>query len=321
MSNDKQNEPGVWVTQRQVKLCGDFNTALFLSQCLYWSNRDMVKQRQGWFYKSRAEWQDEICLSRFQQENARKKLREMGLLVEDPVRTNIGIRIWYRVNLSVYYALLNKLSEQSEADRVAETADNSGVLYDSSLSERSENNKSDGLDINETSTESKYINNNKTIVLNTGLNEPLKPENGTLVSDNNTVNNNITSDNHCIDNDDIEIIECVEQSVEADASPLSENLTNCPDRKKHRIDPDAFLFNHPFIYQFVRYSHNSASDAFLETLVRYGFSHFDVQEELVRYVERHGHAIIEYYRKNSPMELSPLTRADIDDAVRASLEV
>ena len=307
---------GVFVINEQVRLTGSPNVARFLAQCLYWSNIEMVQQRQGWFYKSRDEWQAETWLSRYQQEKARKQLRAMGLLEEKHERRNTGIRLWFRLNTALYYALLNKLSEQSE---VAEAGDNSAVLYDSSLSEQSENNIYDYSYKYESSSYSNYKFNNETIVLNTGLNEPYKPENSTIVLVKNSIKNDKSSDNHCFDNNDIEIVD-VEESVEADASPLPADLTDCSD-KKHRIDPETFLFCHPFIYQFIRYCHNSASDAFLETLVTFGFADFEVQEALVRYVERHGHAILEYYRQNAPVKLQPLTRADIDDAVRASLEM
>ena len=311
---------GVFVTNEQVRLTGSPNVARFLAQCLYWSNIEMVQQRQGWFYKSRDEWQAETWLSRYQQEKARTQLRSMGLLEEKHERRNTGIRLWFRLNTALYYALLNTLPEQSESGQVA--GDIADVLHESALSERSENNITDYSYNYESSSYSNYIVNNETIVLNTDLNESYKPENGTIVLDNISIEKDKSSDNHCINNDGIESIECVEteESVEADASPLPADLTDCSD-KKHRIDPETFLFCHPFIYQFIRYCHNSASDEFLETLVRFGFAHFSVQAALVRYVERHGHAILEYYRQNAPVELQPLTRADIDDAVRASLEV
>ena len=313
MSDEK--EKGVWVTQRQVQLCGSHNVARFLAQCLYWSGVKTVQRRQGWFYKSRTEWQAETWLSRYQQEKARAQLKDMGLLEESHERMNTGIRLWFRLNTALYYALLNKLPEQSEAGQMAETGKYSDVLYDSTLTDWSENKQTDYSVNYETLTDSSYTFNNKTIVLNTGLNESYKPENSTIVLDNNNIDNNDYSDNHCV-----EIIEDVEieESVEADASPLSGDLDDCPET----IDPELFLFCHPFIYQFVRYCRNEVevngiSDVFLKTLSRYGFGHYDVQAALCRYVELHGHAILEYYRQNTPMDLKPLTRDDLDEAIRA----
>ena len=106
--------------------------------------------------------------------------------------------------------------------------------------------------------------------------------------------------------------------MEAGASPSPATWTDCPEY----IDPETYLFCHPFIYQFVRYCRNEVevngiSDVFLKTLSRYGFGHYDVQAALCRYVELHGHAILEYYRQNTPMDLKPLTRDDLDEAIRA----
>ena len=47
---------GVFVTNEQVRLTGSPNVARFLAQCLYWSNIEMVQQRQGWFYILQGVW-------------------------------------------------------------------------------------------------------------------------------------------------------------------------------------------------------------------------------------------------------------------------
>ena len=409
---------GVFVTQDQLKLTGSLNTATFLAQCLYWQQTDYVNNREdrpernGWFYKSRDEWKAETWLSRYQQEKARLQLRSMGLLEENHVRLNTGIRIWFRFNLSLYYALLNMdpkaqtltehckltldygnehwsfardgllervgelypmasqdvvsdavdghleywmlrcegkqspslaqlrgmlLSREKDffefldrvgqrgsqdTDQTAETENISDVLYERALSERSENNVNKDVCINETHTESKCVNNNKTLVLNTGLNESFKPENSTIVLNKNNIDSNKNSDIHCIDNNEVEIIEDVEveESVEADASPLSDDLTDCSDKNAYRIDPQTYVFCHPFIYQFVRHCSVSGRDDVLRSLKRYGFDHSDVLGALERFVEVYGHGLGMYWR-DAPVPVEPLTRADIDDAVRASLEV
>ena len=109
MSNqvDQQNERGVWVTQAQMRLTGSPDCALFLAQCVYWSKCTTVEKRSGWFYKTRNEWQAETCLSRYKQEKARKRLKELGVLQERHERLNDGIRLWYRINLGLLNKLLN----------------------------------------------------------------------------------------------------------------------------------------------------------------------------------------------------------------------
>ncbi len=49
---------------------GDIITALFLSQCIYWSS----KKDDGWFYKSSAEWREELSLSYYQIKRSSKAL-------------------------------------------------------------------------------------------------------------------------------------------------------------------------------------------------------------------------------------------------------
>jgi len=64
-----------------VVLTGSITAALFLSQAVYWTKR--TKEPDGWFYKSRAEWQEETGMSRREQETARKKLKALGIIRED----------------------------------------------------------------------------------------------------------------------------------------------------------------------------------------------------------------------------------------------
>ena len=65
-----------------VDLTGGILPALMLSQAIYWTPR--TKDRDGWFWKTRDQWQEETGMSRREQETARKKLR--GATVDgDPV--------------------------------------------------------------------------------------------------------------------------------------------------------------------------------------------------------------------------------------------
>ncbi len=108
---EQQKERGVWVTQAHMRLTGSPDSALFLAQCVYWSKCKIVEQRSGWFYKTRNEWQAETCLSRYKQEKARQRLKELGVLQERHERRNDGIRLWYRINLGLLNRKLNALGE------------------------------------------------------------------------------------------------------------------------------------------------------------------------------------------------------------------
>lgn len=76
-----------------VALTGSINAALMLSQAIYWSNR--TDDPEGWFYKSRDEWTDEIGLTHEQQETCRKRLRATGFWEEKEER--LKHRIWFRI--------------------------------------------------------------------------------------------------------------------------------------------------------------------------------------------------------------------------------
>jgi hypothetical protein len=91
-------------------------TAIFLSQAVYWSKR--TRDIDGWFYKTQAEWEDEIGLKRYDQEVARKRLRELGILEE--VRRGVPARLYFRINEDVLSDLLSGAeTEQSSLPKVS----------------------------------------------------------------------------------------------------------------------------------------------------------------------------------------------------------
>jgi hypothetical protein len=84
--------------------------ALMLSQAVYWSNR--TNDNNGWFYKTQAQWEDEIGLTRYEQEGARKKLKALGILEE--VKRGVPCKTFYRVNFSVLDNLLIQYAENQQ---------------------------------------------------------------------------------------------------------------------------------------------------------------------------------------------------------------
>jgi hypothetical protein len=54
-----------------IDLTGSIESALFLNQCIYWSDR--TTRKDGYFYKTYAEWQAETGLSRRDLDSARKR--------------------------------------------------------------------------------------------------------------------------------------------------------------------------------------------------------------------------------------------------------
>lgn len=84
-----------------VAITGSITAALMLSQAWYW--KDRTADPAGWFYKTQREWQEETGLTRYEQETARRVLKDRGLLEE---KTAPPYRLYFRVDkLAVYRAL------------------------------------------------------------------------------------------------------------------------------------------------------------------------------------------------------------------------
>jgi hypothetical protein len=96
------------------KLTHSIKAALMLSQAIFWSKR--TKDEDGWFYKSRYEWQSETDLTREEQEGARRILRQLGFWQEK--LQGVPGRLFYRVDLNLLYQKLIELHEQ-EAEKHA----------------------------------------------------------------------------------------------------------------------------------------------------------------------------------------------------------
>ena len=76
---------------------GGVNEALLFQQLAYWSNKG---DDPDWIYKTRDDLTEETTLNRYQQEQARKKLRSLGVVEEElrglPARVHFRI-VWERV--------------------------------------------------------------------------------------------------------------------------------------------------------------------------------------------------------------------------------
>lgn len=78
-----------------IKFCDDWNAAVLLNQLLYWS--DKTKNDEGWIYKSAEDWNEEICLSRYQVTQAKNKLEKMGIIETTLKKANGSPTLHYRV--------------------------------------------------------------------------------------------------------------------------------------------------------------------------------------------------------------------------------
>jgi hypothetical protein len=87
-----------------VTITKSITAALMLSQACYWSKRT---GEDGWFFKTRDEWEDETGLSRYEQEGARKILLRLGIMEEK--RQGVPCRIYFKVNVEQLLLMLPRL--------------------------------------------------------------------------------------------------------------------------------------------------------------------------------------------------------------------
>ena len=99
-----------------VRVTGSVTAALMLSQAMAWTE-DLASEVEGWFMRSQGDWAEETGLSRWEQETARRVLRNCGLLEER--KMGMPARLWFRVNRQRLGAALRELSERREKSRIS----------------------------------------------------------------------------------------------------------------------------------------------------------------------------------------------------------
>ena len=95
------------------KFMGSLEGGVFLSQLIYWS--DKGSRKDGWFYKTYEEWEDETMLSKYKVRSLSQKLEEMGILHTTVKRANGVPTVHYRLESEKFHFLLVKfLTPESE---------------------------------------------------------------------------------------------------------------------------------------------------------------------------------------------------------------
>ncbi len=95
-----------------AKKLGGVEVAIFVSQLLYWTGRS--KLPGGWIFKTQAEFEEETGLTRRNQETARRKLKEIGVL--DEALRGVPATMHYRLNLDTLAAILSDTRQSSMAE-------------------------------------------------------------------------------------------------------------------------------------------------------------------------------------------------------------
>jgi hypothetical protein len=103
-----------------VKLTGSVRAALMLSQALYWLNPERQGQKRGkddgWFWKTREEWEAELGLSRWEQETARRQLRSTTFWREKQKRLE------HRIYFGIDFVALEKALEAGAGSQIVEVS-------------------------------------------------------------------------------------------------------------------------------------------------------------------------------------------------------
>jgi len=94
-----------------VPIAGSVTAALMLSQAI-WTSQTTDPEANGWFVRSQEEWEEETGLSRWEQETARRALRDAGFLEER--RAGMPAKLCFRVRSD---QVLRALRSHSDAIR------------------------------------------------------------------------------------------------------------------------------------------------------------------------------------------------------------
>lgn len=87
---------GVVAYQRGLaRAVGDHSAGLLLSQFWYWSEK-LPDERGGWFFMTQEQITEETVMTRREQETARRKLRDIGVLEEK--KQGVPAKLWFRIN-------------------------------------------------------------------------------------------------------------------------------------------------------------------------------------------------------------------------------
>lgn len=108
-----------------IDLTADINSALLLSQLLYWSDR--TQDPDGWVYKSHTDWHNEIGITRYSLGEAKAKLTKLGLIETKLKKANGAPTTHFRVNEENFSKSLNSLLSTSKGDSLQSIARNQTI--------------------------------------------------------------------------------------------------------------------------------------------------------------------------------------------------
>jgi 5-methylcytosine-specific restriction endonuclease McrA len=98
-----------------ARICDSATAGLMFSQMWYWTKK---KGDGGWCFRSQADWRKDTCLSRREQETARRLLRSLGL-IEEKLR-GTPPKVNFRIKSDVLVDLLLKQNRSRRVQNIIE---------------------------------------------------------------------------------------------------------------------------------------------------------------------------------------------------------
>ncbi|MEP9851510.1 DnaD domain protein [Staphylococcus aureus] len=125
-----------------LEITEDYPAAALLNQMVYWSDR--TKRRDGYFYKSYQEWNEELYLSEYQVRRATNKLKSLGLVETSLKKANGAPTLHYKVDTKeVSEWILKKLKNGNLTNSSMDTEETQESLTEITTEITTENTTSD----------------------------------------------------------------------------------------------------------------------------------------------------------------------------------
>ena len=95
-----------------AKALGGIEEAIFIQQLYYWS--DKSKNKEGWIYKSKKEWEDETTLTKYQQDRIVKKLKNKKII--EVKLKGVPATLHYKLNIQMLQKAITRCWETRQLD-------------------------------------------------------------------------------------------------------------------------------------------------------------------------------------------------------------
>lgn len=149
-----------------IEYTGSMKAALLLSQIIYWTER--TGDKEGWFYKTYKDWEDELMMSEASIRRARKVLEKMGLIETKIKKANGNPTVYYKLRIDnfkeTFLSFLNKRSCQDDRNEPVKSEETINKDYNKDYNKDIYNvdlDRSTGSGKSKNKKENKYIDDLK----------------------------------------------------------------------------------------------------------------------------------------------------------------